>query len=80
MSHQTPWVRLTEVISEYGMSIKSAGNAIHRGTFPVRTYYVGKFLVVDREVHAAYLKQRSAFYAAERAKGLSELARKKKCP
>lgn len=59
------------------MTIKSAGNAIAQGRFPVRTYMVGKCRVIDRQVHAEYLRQQQEFYASERKAGLRELAAKR---
>lgn len=73
-----PWILLREVISEYGMTMGSAGNAIRDNRFPVRTYRVGKYLVVDRAVHAEFMKNQADYFAQEREAGLRALRDNKK--
>lgn len=59
ISNTPPWVELSEVCQDYGVRFETALNKIAAGTFPVKTYKVGKKVVIDREVHVEYfLRQR----------------------
>lgn len=56
-----PWVAVKDVCSAYGVGFAAAKNQISAGTFPVKTYKVGKKHVIDKEVHAEFFqKQREA--------------------
>lgn len=57
MSEQPCWVALKDVCHHYGNTFDTAKNRIAANTFPVRTYKVGKTLVIDREVHDAYFRR-----------------------
>lgn len=52
-----PWVAVKDVCAQYGLTYGSAKNKIAAGTFPVRTYKVGKTHVIDREVHDAFFRR-----------------------
>jgi predicted site-specific integrase-resolvase len=51
-----PWVDVKNVCHLYGVSYGTAKNQIAAGSFPVRTYKVGKKHVIDRVVHEAYFR------------------------
>lgn len=53
---ETPWVDVRDVCHLYGVGYGTAKNQIAAGTFPVRTYKVGKKHVIDRAVHDAYFR------------------------
>lgn len=57
MSIEPPWVALKDVCHHYGNTFDTAKNRIAANTFPVRTYKVGKTLVIDREVHDEYFRR-----------------------
>ena len=57
MAEQPCWVAVKDVCSHYGNTFDTAKNRISAGTFPVKTYRVGKTLVIDREVHDAYFRR-----------------------
>lgn len=63
---EAPWLDVRDVCRLYGVSYGTAKNQIAAGTFPVRTYKVGKKHVIDRAVHDAYFQM-------HRAEGLAAL-------
>ena len=69
-STSRPWVALSEVVDQYGMTLESARNSILAGRFPVPTYRLGRRIVIDKEVH-------EEFFAAHRKAGLQELRNSK---
>lgn len=52
-----PWVAVEDVCLMYGLTYASAKNKIGNGTFPVKTYKVGKKHVIDRAVHEEYFRR-----------------------
>jgi hypothetical protein len=66
-----PWVNLHEVAALLGLTYGAAKNKISRGNFPVAHYRLGKLLVVDREVLAA-------FFDEKKAAGLAQLEASRK--
>lgn len=66
MTQETPWVPVEEVCHLYGLTFRTAKKNISAGTFPVETYKVGKIIVIDKAVHAAY-------FAKHRKAGLDAL-------
>lgn len=70
MDDDRNWFHLHEVATEYGYSsLASAQAAVRGGTFPVPTYKLGRRIVVDVDVHAA-------FFRRKRQEGLQELVRR----
>lgn len=57
MTEQPCWVAVKDVCHCYGNTFDTAKNRIAASTFPVRTYKVGKILVIDREVHDEYFRR-----------------------
>lgn len=54
----SPWIELKEVCGQYGYVYSSAKHAVLTGKFPVKTYKVGKKIVIDKEVHKQYFESR----------------------
>ena len=68
---ETPWVDVRDVCHLYGVGYGTAKNQIAAGTFPVRTYKVGKKHVIDRVVHEEYFHD--AYFRLHREQGLAAL-------
>ena len=58
MTQEKPWVALKDVCSMYGVTYETAKNKIAAKKFDVPTYKQGKMIVIDREVHEAYFRQK----------------------
>jgi hypothetical protein len=58
MSEDLTWVALKDVHKQYGMTLGAARNAIAAGRFPVETYKLGKLIVIDKEVHARFFREK----------------------
>lgn len=56
MIEEKPYIPLSQVCGLYGLTFRSAKNAILLGTFPVPTYKVRREIVIDREVHKSYFE------------------------
>jgi len=63
---EVPWITLEQVAPMFGVSFETAKNKIALGTFPIKTYKVGRKIVADRQVVDSY-------FAAQREKGLAAL-------
>ena len=64
---EVPWIELQEAAPLFGLTFESAKNAIYAEKFPVRTYKLGRKIVVDRVVIEEYFRLR-------REEGLAGLA------
>lgn len=58
MKEELPWVKLKDVHDLYNLTLESARNAIQAGRFPVSTYKLGNDIVIDREVHEEFFRQK----------------------
>jgi hypothetical protein len=61
-----PWLPLSVACDMFGMTYGSAKNAVLEERFPVMTYRLGRFIVVDKDVIDNYFRE-------QRAKGLKKL-------
>lgn len=66
MTEKFDWVALKDVHDQYGLTLKSARNAVAAGRFPVATYRLGGMIVIDRMVH-------ERFFQLQRERGLRAL-------
>ena len=66
MTIDDTWIDLKDAAPKFGMSYGSAKNAVLLDRFPVRTYKVGRRVVIDRQVMAAY-------FEAQRIAGMKAL-------
>lgn len=68
---EVPWVKVSDVCSHYGVTYPTSLNKIRAGTFPVPTYKVGGFHVIDKAVHEEYfrLKREAGLRAMKTTKG-----------
>jgi predicted site-specific integrase-resolvase len=64
-----PWVHLKEVAAIMGLKYNSAKNLVYAGKFPMPTYKLGRYQVVDRGVVDAY-------FDLMHKRGLKELRKK----
>lgn len=53
---EKPWIELSEICEQYGITFRAAKFKVDNGSFPVPTYRVGKKIVVDREVHKRFFE------------------------
>ena len=57
--NEPPYFALVNVYQLFGYTnIASAHNAIRRGSFPVKTYKLGRTIVMDREGVREYFRRR----------------------
>lgn len=54
---EKPWVAVEAVCELYGYTYATSKNKIALGTFPVKTYKVGKKHVIDKEVHEGFFRR-----------------------
>lgn len=66
MSTTRPYLELSEFAPMFGYKPASAKNRIAAGTFPVKTYKLGRRIVADRAVV-------DAWFEARRREGLAAL-------
>lgn len=66
MTDDDNWIDLKDAAPKFGMSYGSAKNAVLLDRFPVETYKVGRRVVIDRQVMAAY-------FEAKRVAGMKRL-------
>lgn len=65
-----PYLTSDDLMLLFGYkNLQTLYNAVSKGTFPIPTYKIGKYLVADREVARE-------FFASQRQEALDKLARK----
>lgn len=67
MGDDRAWLHLKDVYQQYGYGSASAAyNAVAAGHFPVPTYKLARYIVIDKAVH-------SEFFEKHRREGLATL-------
>jgi hypothetical protein len=61
-----PWLPLSIACDMFGMTYNSARNAVLQERFPVMTYRLGRYIVVDKDVMQNYFRE-------QRERGLKKL-------
>lgn len=64
---EVSWLTIAQAAPLLGMTTASIKNSIQRGTFPVPTYMLGRWRVIDKQVL-------EAFFSGQRDEGLKRLA------
>ena len=55
---EKPYYTMAELADLMSMSIKGLHNSLHKDSFPIPTYKLGKFRVADKEVVNLYFEEK----------------------